>query len=76
MTYFEVGSLNICLCNNTLQHLHGSYWNFPNFQMVYFKDILKIFQTNTQASKYGSYYPIYICLTNGLGSFSTYSVGS
>jgi hypothetical protein len=52
MTYFEVGSLNICLCNSTLQHLHGSYLNFPNFQMEYLKDILKIFQTNIQASKY------------------------
>jgi hypothetical protein len=76
MTYFEIGSLNICLCNSTLQHLYGSYLNFPNFQMEYFKDILKIFQTNTQASKYGSYYPICICLNNGLGSFSTYGVGS
>jgi hypothetical protein len=41
MTYFEVGSINICLCNSTLQHLHGSYLNFPSFQIKYFKDILK-----------------------------------
>ncbi len=75
-TYFEIGFLNICLCSSRLKHFHGSYLNLPNFQMEYFKDILKIFQTNIQASKYGSYYPICNCLTNGLGSFSTYSVGS
>jgi hypothetical protein len=56
MTYFEVGFQNY-LHNKILQHLFDSNLKIFNFQMKYFKNILRTFQT-TQSPKQANMAPL------------------